>query len=59
MTQLMVKDVRLSQAAADATGSPTPLAALALSFYEAAMEAGDGSKDFSAVFRWLEGQKRV
>jgi 3-hydroxyisobutyrate dehydrogenase len=59
MTQLMVKDVRLSQAAAEATGSPTPLAALALSFYEKAMEAGDGAKDFSVVFRWLEGQKRV
>src|ERR1700735_3208138 len=35
MTQLMVKDVKLSQAAAEATGSPTPLAAKALSFYQA------------------------
>ena len=52
----MVKDVKLSQAAAEATGSPTPLAALALTFYEAAMEAGDGAKDFSVVFRWLAGQ---
>ena len=34
MTHLMVKDVKLSQAAAEATGSPTPLAAMALSFYE-------------------------
>jgi 3-hydroxyisobutyrate dehydrogenase len=59
MTQLMVKDVRLSQAAAEATSSPTPIAALALSFYEKAMEAGDGAKDFSVVFRWLEGQKRL
>jgi 3-hydroxyisobutyrate dehydrogenase len=58
MTQLMVKDVRLSQAAADATGSPTPLAALALTFYEKAMEAGDATKDFSVVFRWLANQKR-
>jgi 3-hydroxyisobutyrate dehydrogenase len=58
MTKLMVKDVRLSQAAADAVGSPTPLAAQALSFYEKAMEAGDGDKDFSVVFRWLAGQKR-
>jgi len=59
MTQLMVKDVRLSQAAAEATGSPTPLAAMALTFYEKAMEAGDAAKDFSVVFRWLAGQKRV
>jgi 3-hydroxyisobutyrate dehydrogenase len=58
MTKLMVKDVRLSQAAAEAVGSPTPLAAQALSFYEKAMEAGDGEKDFSVVFRWLAGQKR-
>jgi 3-hydroxyisobutyrate dehydrogenase len=58
MTRLMVKDVRLSQAAADATGSPTPLGALALTLYEAAMEAGEGAKDFSVVFRWLAQQKR-
>lgn len=59
MTQLMVKDVRLSQAAATATGSPTPLAALALRCYEQAMEAGNATKDFSVVFRWLAGQKRL
>jgi 3-hydroxyisobutyrate dehydrogenase len=58
MTQLMVKDVKLSQAAAEATGSPTPLAAMALTFYEQAMQAGDAAKDFSVVFRWLAGQKR-
>jgi 3-hydroxyisobutyrate dehydrogenase len=58
MTQLMVKDVKLSQAAAEATGSPTPLAAMALTFYEKAMQAGDATKDFSVVFRWLAGQKR-
>jgi 3-hydroxyisobutyrate dehydrogenase len=58
MTQLMVKDVKLSQAAAAATGSPTPLAAMALTFYEKAMESGYAAKDFSAVFRWLAEQKR-
>jgi 3-hydroxyisobutyrate dehydrogenase len=58
MTQLMVKDVRLSQAAAAATGSPTPLAALALSFYEKAMEAGGATKDFSVVYKWLAEQSR-
>jgi 3-hydroxyisobutyrate dehydrogenase len=55
---LMVKDVKLSQAAADATGSPTPLAAKALSFYQQVVDGGDGGKDFSVVFRWLAGQKR-
>src|SRR5580692_12401463 len=55
---LMVKDVKLSQEAAQATGSPTPLAAKALSFYQQVVDAGDGGKDFSVVFRWLAGQKR-
>ncbi|MBS0643745.1 MAG: 3-hydroxyisobutyrate dehydrogenase [Proteobacteria bacterium] len=58
MAQLMLKDVKLSQAAAEATGSPTPLAAQAMSFYQAVCDAGDGAKDFSVVFRWLAGQGR-
>jgi 3-hydroxyisobutyrate dehydrogenase len=55
---LMVKDVKLSQAAAEATGSPTPLGAKALSFYQKVVDDGDGGKDFSVVFRWLAKQKR-
>jgi 3-hydroxyisobutyrate dehydrogenase len=55
---LMLKDVKLSQAAADATGSPTPLAAHAMSFYQAVLDAGDGGKDFSVVFRWLANLPR-
>lgn len=55
---LMVKDVKLSQAAADATGAPTPLAAKALSFYQQVVDGGDGGKDFSVVFRWLAQQAR-
>jgi 3-hydroxyisobutyrate dehydrogenase len=55
---LMVKDVKLSQAAAEAAGSPTPLAAQALSFYQQVVDGGDGGKDFSVVFRWLAGQQR-
>src|SRR6185437_14443484 len=58
MAALMLKDVKLSQAAADAVGSPTPLAKQAMSFYQVVVDAGDGSKDFSVVFRWLESQKR-
>jgi 3-hydroxyisobutyrate dehydrogenase len=58
MAALMLKDVKLSQAAAEATGSPTPLAEHALSFYQAVVDAGEGAKDFSVVFRWLAGQKR-
>ena len=55
---LMVKDVKLSQAAAQAAGSPTPLAAMALGFYQQVVDMGDGGKDFSVVFRWLAQQKR-
>lgn len=58
MAALMLKDTKLAQAAAEATGSPTPLAALALSFYQAVVDAGMGAKDFSVVFRWLAEQKR-
>jgi 3-hydroxyisobutyrate dehydrogenase len=55
---LMLKDVKLSQAAADTTGSPTPLAAHAMSFYQAVVDAGDGGRDFSVIFRWLAAQQR-
>jgi 3-hydroxyisobutyrate dehydrogenase len=58
MAALMLKDVKLSQTAADAVGSPTPLGAHAMSLYQAVVDAGDGAKDFSVVFRWLESQPR-
>jgi 3-hydroxyisobutyrate dehydrogenase len=58
MAALMLKDVKLSQAAADSVGSPTPLGAHAMSLYQAVVDAGDGAKDFSVVFRWLESQPR-
>ncbi|MBV8705354.1 MAG: 3-hydroxyisobutyrate dehydrogenase [Acetobacteraceae bacterium] len=57
-TALMAKDVGLAQAAAEATGSPTPLGGHALALYREAMEAGLGGKDFSVIFQWLAGQKR-
>ncbi len=57
-TALMVKDVGLAQAAAEATGSPTPLGAHALALYREVIAAGNGAKDFSVIFQWLAGQKR-
>jgi 3-hydroxyisobutyrate dehydrogenase len=50
---LMVKDVGLAEAAAEAAGSPTPLGAHALALYREAVGAGFGQKDFSAIFQWL------
>ncbi|MDR3536234.1 MAG: 3-hydroxyisobutyrate dehydrogenase [Acetobacteraceae bacterium] len=58
MAALMLKDAKLAQEAAEATGAPTPLAAQALSLYQAVVDAGDGARDFSVVFRWLSQQKR-
>jgi hypothetical protein len=58
MTALMLKDVKLSQAAAEATGVATPMAALAASLYQATVDAGGATKDFSVVFRLLENMKR-
>jgi 3-hydroxyisobutyrate dehydrogenase len=59
MTALMLKDVKLSQAAAQATGVATPMAALAQSLYQQTADAGDAAKDFSVVFRLLENMKRA
>jgi 3-hydroxyisobutyrate dehydrogenase len=58
MAQLMLKDVKLSQAAAEAGDVATPLAAHALTFYQAAVDQGDGAKDFSVVFRLLGERRR-
>lgn len=55
---LMLKDVKLSQAAADATRTPTPLGAHAAALYEKLVVSGEGMRDFSVIFRWLAGQER-
>ncbi|MHB1305063.1 MAG: 3-hydroxyisobutyrate dehydrogenase [Acidiphilium sp.] len=48
---LMLKDLRLSQEAAAASGSTTALGAHATRLYEAFVESGHGGEDFSAIFR--------
>ena len=59
MAALMLKDVKLSQAAAVASGAPTPLGAHAAALYERLVAAGEGASDFSAMFRWLAAQQRA
>jgi len=59
MAALMLKDVKLSQAAAEATGSPTPLGAHAAALYQKLVDAGDGARDFSVIYRWLAAQERA
>ncbi len=47
--ELMMKDLSLSQAAAQATGAATPLGAHALELYQAFVEHGGRGRDFSAM----------
>ena len=56
--ELMLKDLMLSQAAADATNAATPLGAAATAFYQAFVEHGGRGKDFSAVLPRLSEMKR-
>ncbi|WP_252273815.1 3-hydroxyisobutyrate dehydrogenase [Pseudomonas subflava] len=49
MAELMTKDLGLAQEAAQATGSSTPMGALALQIYRMLLKQGDGKLDFSAV----------
>ncbi len=50
---LMLKDLTLAQAEAAATGAATPLGAHAARLYQALVEAGEGGRDFSAMFPYL------
>jgi 3-hydroxyisobutyrate dehydrogenase len=52
---LMLKDLRLSQEAAGDAGAVTPLGAHAQSIYEAFVNEGHGTLDFSGVIAHLRG----
>ena len=58
MASLMLKDVRLAQQAAEQTHSPTPLGSRAADLYAQLVDAGEGARDFSVMFRWLAEQAR-
>lgn len=51
--ELMLKDLRLSQAAAEGAHAATPLGAAATVLYAEFVETGGAGKDFSAVLPWL------
>ena len=55
---LMLKDLLLSQGAAEESDAPTPLGAHATALYRTLIEAGEGARDFSVVYRWLSGLSR-
>ena len=55
---MMLKDLKLAQQAAQASGAATPLGAEAASLYQLLAQSGAGGKDFSAMFPWLAGKLR-
>ena len=56
---LMLKDVKLSQQAAEATNTPTPLGAAAATLYGALVASGEGGRDFSRDLPLAERQGPV
>jgi len=53
---MMLKDLKLAQQAAQAAGAATPLGAEAASLYQLLALSGAGAKDFSAMFPYLVGR---
>ncbi len=56
--ELMLKDLLLSQAAAESTNAATPLGAAATAFYQAFVDHGGKGRDFSAVLPRLAEMNR-
>jgi 3-hydroxyisobutyrate dehydrogenase len=52
---MMLKDLKLAQQAAQATHAATPMGANAAALYELVAAFGDGGKDFSYVIKFLAG----
>jgi 3-hydroxyisobutyrate dehydrogenase len=55
-TALMLKDLKLSQAAAQSAGANTPLGAEAAQLYSLFASSGHSGTDFSGIIRMLRGQ---
>jgi 3-hydroxyisobutyrate dehydrogenase len=52
---MMLKDLNLSQAAAEASGARTELGAAAASIYSRYVESGEAGRDFSGIIRFIRG----
>ena len=55
--EMMLKDMKLAQQAAQASGAATPMGAEAAALYQLLVGSGAGAKDFSVMFRFLAGQR--
>lgn len=53
---MMLKDLKLAQQAADASGAPTPLGGAAEALYAELVQAGFGNRDFSIILQMLRGR---
>jgi 3-hydroxyisobutyrate dehydrogenase len=53
---MMLKDLKLAQDAAEATGAATPLGGAAESLYGEFVQRGHANKDFSAIMQMLRGK---
>ena len=53
-TDLMIKDINIALDAAEHVGLPLTLAPLAASIYRRFSEAGNGDRDFSAIYQLLD-----
>jgi 3-hydroxyisobutyrate dehydrogenase len=54
-TTLMLKDLKLAQAAAQSSGAVTPLGAEAAQLYALFAAKGHGGVDFSGIIKMLRG----
>jgi len=54
---MMLKDLKLAQQAAQGVGATTPMGASAESLYQLLVASGLGAKDFSVMFRFLQGAR--
>jgi 3-hydroxyisobutyrate dehydrogenase len=57
-TAMMLKDLRLAQAAADSVGAATPIGAEAAALYALFANAGHGSLDFSGIINMIRGTNK-
>jgi 3-hydroxyisobutyrate dehydrogenase len=53
--EMMVKDLRLAQQAAQGVGAATPLGAEAAALYTLFVNAGNKAVDFSGIMRMMRG----
>ena len=53
---MMLKDLKLAQEAAHASGASTPLGAEAAALYNLFCNGGDANTDFSGIVRFLRGK---